>query len=231
MKFLENISQTKSRMRKRIGIIATVKSDGSMSISGAYMHLVNYFGQPIIIDALDEKLHDVDLLILPGGSDVDSLRYGEKPSYHAQQPNHFMEWFDNNMLGKYIEKKTPIFGICRGFQTLNVHFGGKMVQNIHQKSSNPRNELIDELVFDERYVPLAFKITKKYEVNSLHHQGFYAAELGKGLAIVATNKHYGNVEAVCHKELPIVAVQWHPEEIYDQYSMMAIKQLLNENNI
>lgn len=213
-------------MRKRIGVVTTIKNDGTMSLSGPYVHFANHFGQLVVIDALDEKVHDVDLLILPGGSDVDSARYNNKPSYHAQQPNHFMEWFDKNMIDGYIKAGIPIFGICRGFQTLNVHFGGSLDQHINQKTSVLRNDLVDTLEFTSIVQKYNIR-NEKYEVNSLHHQGFNINQLGKDLFVLAINKNYQNVEAIIHKDLPIAAVQWHPEEIWDILSIKIIRSFLN----
>ena len=45
---------------------------------------------------------------------------------------------------------------------------------------------------------------------------------------LAKNTSYGNIEAIMHKELPIIAVQWHPEEMgNDPYSELLINHLLN----
>ena len=42
--------------------------------------------------------------------------------------------------------------------------------------------------------------------------------LGEALKSVCETKE-GEIEAIAHKTLPIFAVQWHPEEIYDEYSI------------
>ena len=46
------------------------------------------------------------------------------------------------------------------------------------------------------------------QVNSLHHQTVDV--VGAGLTVTATADD-GGVEGLEHNELPIVAVQWHPE--------------------
>ena len=49
---------------------------------------------------------------------------------------------------------------------------------------------------------------EKLEVNSLHHQSIKT--LGKHFSASATSND-GIVEGIEHSQLPIVAVQWHPE--------------------
>ena len=64
-----------------------------------------------------QKIEDLDLLVLPGGPDVDATRYlgkKDKVSFANQKPDPMREWFDLNMLPQYIESKIPIFGIKNG---------------------------------------------------------------------------------------------------------------------
>ena len=62
-----------------------------------------------------------------------------------------LEYFDTVMLQKYIDAGVPIFGICRGAQTMIAHFGGKLDQDYPQKYSSPnRGELVDTLKFTKK---------------------------------------------------------------------------------
>ena len=224
-------------MKHRIGIVTSKNQEsGVISIPAAYTNYFANFGTIVPIFALDDYINrDIDLLVLIGGSDVNPMRYGDKPHFHTQNPNIELEYFDMYVLPKYIEINMPIFGICRGFQTLNVNFGGKLSQHINQKTStNPsRTELVDKLIFTgtEASKIISEKINKDnkkvpLEVNSMHHQGVFMNQLGEGLIPIFTNSVYENVEAFKHYSKPIVGVQWHPEEIYDKYSYYEIQNLL-----
>jgi len=134
--------------QKQIGILVSRSIDGSISIPKAYAEFINGLNaniRPIFV--YDDNIYtDLDLLILPGGADVDPLRYNQKPYYYTQNPNIHYEYWDRFVLPTYIENRIPIFGICRGFQTLNVHYGGSLSQHISQAySSKSRDEEVDFL--------------------------------------------------------------------------------------
>lgn len=242
-------------MSKTIGIVTHITDPSgntpSFGLNAAYLQYFRQFGNIILIDSCNtDVIKGLDLLVLPGGRDVNPIRYGESPHVKTQNPDIQYEFFDEKVLPKYIKEKTPIFGICRGFQTLNVFFGGKINQDIWQDySGNERGKLVDTLCLNP-IQPVEIKEewingSKKWgdktltglhlKVNSLHHQGVFAKPKGKFEVTLsdefyqlAYNLNYGNTEAICHKKLPIIAVQWHPEEMMvDIYSELLINRLLN----
>jgi putative glutamine amidotransferase len=182
------------------------------------MNLASMFGEVHVLTP-DTPIMDLDLLILPGGEDVKPEAYDQKPGYMAGNNNPMLEEFDAMKLSAYIDKHTPIFGICRGLQTLNVNFGGTICQHIYKHPTNSREDG-GELVHK-----VTGKGIKTFEVNSRHHQAI--GLLGRGLEAILYCKEDRYIESIKHKELPIIAVQWHPEDILDEYSMNAIKSLLN----
>lgn len=206
-----------------------------MSLSAAYSNFIAHFGKIVPISAYDDHVHNIDLLIIPGGADVDPSRYGKRPIWQSGNPNIQLEDWDKYMLRQYINAGIPIFGICRGFQTLNVHFGGTLTQDIGQDYSETRDKLVDILTPINNNFENLFKYFNndtakafKLKVNSLHHQGITTNDiLGVGIKPVYTNSVFNNVEAFYVENKPIVAVQWHPEEIYDDFSLNVIKHLLD----
>jgi len=232
---------------KLIGIVATpINKSDRMGLNKVYIEYFKKFGSVILIDATSDYLHtNLDLLVIPGGADVDTARYDEKPGFYTQRPNIYAEWFDNNMYDQYVEAGVPIFGICRGLQTTAVKFGAKLGQHIYQEySSKHRGELVDKILLDldtlkalgieiPRRLGLDKKTKEKYiEVNSLHHQGLMLRDVeDKNLPLhyVGINKDYpSNIEAIVHKSLPIAAVQWHPEELdSSQFSDNLINWLMD----
>lgn len=211
-----------------------------MGISREYYEYFSYFGDVIIVPNSDTII-PVDLLVLPGGADVSTTRYNPSRLYsYGSQPNRFMEHFDVYILPKYIDalqKKEigAIFGICRGLQTLNVHFGGTLYQHLLDEPMNKefeREKLTQKgLVIDAPH----YRGAKKVEFNSMHHQSI--RDLGDGLVpmILSENRTravenftpFSVVEAIRHETLPIMGVQYHPEEIYDDFAYQTINYLLN----
>lgn len=116
----------------------------------------------------------------------------------------------------------PVFGICRGFQEMNVAFGGTLVQKLQEQPGmlDHRENYADPL--DLQYGP-AHEVelaeggvlhgltgARRIQVNSLHSQG--VGRLGKGL-LAEARADDGLVEAFRVEGAPAfaLAVQWHPE--------------------
>jgi len=195
-------------------------------------------GDVVLINSRSETINtDISLLILIGGADVYPLSYNQKPGIKTGQPNIDLEWFDMVMLPQYVqraaENKLAIFGICRGFQTLNVHFGGTLIQDINQAySSKDRSELVDDIVCvnSQAYEFRNFenKRVLEFKANSLHHQGLYLPQLSEQFWAIGKNKKYDNIEVMIHKELPIAGMQGHVEETYCYHMKRLIMSLLNK---
>jgi len=100
----------------RIGIVGHMLPNGtSVGVSLPYLTYFTKFGNVIIVNPVAILVEEnLDLLVIPGGPDVSTIRYlgkGDKHSFFNQKPDQAREWFDVNMLPKYIEKRIPIFGI------------------------------------------------------------------------------------------------------------------------
>ena len=219
---------------KKIGILNNV-FERSTGVSKVYLEYFKQFGKVVTIDWDDDEVKDIDLLVLPGGADVSTFRYNQKPDYNTGVPNIFFEWFDQFMLPEYIKVGIPIFGICRGMQTLNVVFGGSLHQHIHQEySTKSRAEEVHSVKLNRdpsviNYIKNIGYDMNNFKINSLHHQA--VDEVGSGFKVVYTHSgNINNVESIYHTELPIIGVQWHPEEmVSDEYSEKAIMYLLHTN--
>lgn len=219
---------------KKIGIVGWNIGDNSFGATKAYLNFLNTFGNVQILTPQQDIVEDLDLLVLPGGRDVNPLRYGGIPDWYNSEPNSLLEYFDQHKLPQYIEAGVPVFGICRGFQTLNVYFGGSLTQNyVHEQSTKHRGELAHEVRivnFEpvEDYNSKGKKIvTDRLKVNSLHHQVIFEENLSEVLIPVLQHSTDDVVEGFIHNSLPIAGVQYHPEEIFDAFSNKIINDLLN----
>ncbi len=121
-----------------------------------------------------------------------------------------------------IAQGLPLFAICRGFQELNVAYGGELHSKLHEQGSYIEHREEKDSRLDERYEAVhkvnllaggklhSMLQSDSIEVNSLHEQGIRRA--GEGL-IVEGLAEDGLVEAVSVKDSHsfAIGVQWHPE--------------------
>ena len=204
-------------MSKQIGIVGWRTGDNSFGTTIPYLEFISKFGTPVILHP-DTEVKDLDLLILPGGPDIDHTRYRKDYiSLYVQKPCPVREHFDKYRLSEYIKRKTPIFGICRGMQSLAVFFKASLHQEMYHETSDDktRYELVHNILITgecQRILKLSFN---KVKVNSLHHQAIIRNTLPEELSVIAVylGKLDNTVEAIAHTKLPIAGVQYHPEEL------------------
>jgi putative glutamine amidotransferase len=210
---------------KTIGIPIWKTGDNSWGVTTPYLHFLSQFGQ---VEMITQRtgIVDVDLLVLPGGMDLNPRSYGEVPGFYTGNTDVVKQFFFDENLYHYISVGIPIFSICLGFQAINVHFGGTLVQhcNFPYTERFEQKELLRlSLEGDDRSL---VKNLHGYKVNSLHHQGVFDTTLGQDLVPLAYSQEHGNIEAFRHKTLPIYGVQFHSEEIHDELSRNIIHKLL-----
>jgi putative glutamine amidotransferase len=116
----------------------------------------------------------------------------------------------------------PVLGLCRGFQEMNVAFGGTLHQKVqdvpgfldHREDKQQPLEVQYAPVHDVELVPggelARLAGATRVRVNSLHAQG--VDRLGEGLEVEARAPD-GLIEAFRVSGAPAFAlgVQWHPE--------------------
>jgi putative glutamine amidotransferase len=180
---------------------------------------------PAMGDALDlEVLLDVASGIFLSGSpsNVGAALYGEA----VTQPQHPQDALRDDLTLPLIRaallRGLPIFGVCRGFQEINVALGGTLYQAVHDEPLLNRHIALQANNADELYgythsvniAPqgLLQQIVGKphMTVNSVHGQGI--KQLAIGLTSQATAPD-GLIEAFTIDSHPSfgLAVQWHPE--------------------
>lgn len=148
-----------------------------------------------------------DALLLPGGGDLEPWRYGrENTASRGLEPERDEAEF--LLLQAFTAAGKPVLGVCRGLQTVNVFFGGTLVQDVPGHGAWAKGDRVHGV--GTAPSPLRALCGERLAVNSAHHQA--ADRLGSGLR-AAQWAEDGVVEALCHRRLPVWAVQWHPERL------------------
>lgn len=188
---------------------------------------VSYFrdggARVILLPSLSPLLSDdwnfLDGIVLSGsGPDIPPSFYKEEKTW---LPGNWMAEervnFEFSLLGLSERKGIPLFGICGGFQAMNVFRGGTLVQDLptmrpegvaHQESNHP-------VTLGQHWGRLAVNegenLNNEVLVNSFHHQG--VNRLGEGLEVEAVSDD-SLVEGFRDPDHPFFAgVQWHPERM------------------
>jgi putative glutamine amidotransferase len=221
--------------KKVIGIPGWRSYDGDSFGAGTnHLDFISTFGNPRIIMPWEGKVK-VDLLYLPGGLDLAPTTYGAVPRFKTTNHDVFKEFFYRERLSKYINN-TPIFGVCLGMQMLSVYFGSKLTQNLifHEQSDARWQTAHSVTVINPQHQDNGEEEEQEFEVNSHHHQCVLKSQLSEELTPLCKADADGEpfidaddyiVEAFRHNTLPIVGVQWHPEELYDDFSLDMIPTL------
>lgn len=201
------------------------------AVPSQYLEAVLYGAKatPLVLPALgnaldlDSLLDRVDGVLLTGSrSNVHPSLYGVEPAARYEPYDEARDATTLPLIRKAIARGVPLFAICRGYQELNVAFGGTLHTEIQDFDGRMDHRAPDSTDPDQRYAirhPVRVvadscigRILGEDEVavNSLHRQGI--AEMSPRLVIEATAPD-GTIEAVRVGDAPgfAVGVQWHPE--------------------
>ncbi len=188
--------------------------------AGAIPFLIPALGEAL---DLDEILAHVDGILFTGSpSNVEPHRYEGPASAPGTLHDPDRDATTLPLIPKAVASGVPVLGICRGFQEMNVAFGGTLHQKVHEVTGLLDHRDDESLPLEEQYGPAHEVIlepngllrrlagTDRVRVNSLHSQG--VDRLGSRLAVEARAPD-GLIEAFRVKAAPrfAVAVQWHPE--------------------
>lgn len=183
-----------------------------------YVDAVTAAGAEAIAKYLPDISTNYDGLILCGGNDIDPKYYhqGLNGSVNIDTQRDTVEFA---LLKAFVDAGKPILGICRGYQLINVFFGGTLHQDIPEKHLHINHQ---DLAAAQCIADIVHGITAKensilhklygptFVVNSSHHQAI--DRLGDGLIATAYwNDTY--IEAFEHSSRQIYGVQWHPERM------------------
>lgn len=173
-------------------------------------------------DAL-EALDRLDGLLLTGSpSNVEPRQYQGEPSKPGTLHDPERDQVSLALIPAAVKAGLPMMAICRGFQEMNVAFGGSLHQAVHELPGFQVHREDPGQPLDQQYGPshevrftpggMLERITGRQVamVNSVHSQG--VDRLGDGLDVEAVAPD-GLIEAIVVRDAPgfTLGVQWHPE--------------------
>jgi putative glutamine amidotransferase len=183
---------------------------------------------PVLIPALgaanlDETLARLDGILLTGSpSNVEPSRYAGPASDPDTLHDPHRDATTLPLIPRAIEAGLPLFAVCRGFQEMNVAFGGTLWPKVQDVPGMADHREDKAQPLEQQYAPAhevelvrggylnSLAGTHTVMVNSLHAQG--VRQLGRDLEIEAHARD-GLIEAFRVRTAPgfALAVQWHPE--------------------
>jgi putative glutamine amidotransferase len=197
-----------------------------LTIAGALPLLIPSLGDEL---GLSELVDQLDGLLFSGSpSNIEPHHYGGEPSREGTLHDPARDATTLSLIPRAIAAGVPVLGICRGFQEMNVAFGGTLWQHVAEQPGLLVHHEDPSQPLDLQYAP-AHGVTlvagglleriaagrRQLRVNSVHHQG--VRELAPGL-VAEAHAEDGLVEAfrVGGARRFALAVQWHPEWKADQ---------------
>lgn len=220
--------------RPLVGVIACrreVEGHPAHMVTDKYLSALRAYGlEPVVLPVWERDeggdiallLARLDGLVLTGSyTNVLPRRYGAEREPENTRDDRDRDAAALAWVPVALDLGVPLLGICRGFQELNVAFGGSLHQAVqkvpgrldHREPAGDR-ETQYAPSHDLEILPggrLAALYPERHaRVNSLHQQGI--ERLGEGLTAEAVAPD-GLIEAVSVTDAPTfaLAVQWHPE--------------------
>jgi putative glutamine amidotransferase len=156
-------------------------------------------------------------LLLPGGPDVDPLRYGQDLD-PSTEPDTESDQIEFALAEWALDKGVPLLAICRGVQVLNVALGGTLIQDLPQHAPSPdpeqprsRDEVAHTLRLDPSSRLRQIVGADEIQVNSMHHQGIDRLASGLVASAWAPDGLVEGVEVTGQRF--VIGIQYHPEEL------------------
>lgn len=180
--------------------------------AGAIAVVVPPLGDGATLADAQALLARLDGLILAGGADVESSRYGAEPHELSQEPRRDRD-AGELLLATAARGTLPVLGVCRGMQVMVVAAGGQLEQHLpdrlghldHGPAPGTYGARVVETTPDSQLHSL---LGATIEVNCYHHQGVRTHPTYDAAAYSTD----GVVEAIEDPEPGFhLGVQWHPE--------------------
>lgn len=236
-----NSDFTKREQRPVIGITGNYENQKCTIAEGYYQSVLQAGGIPVIIPPfripnvngkkvlhdLEDYLDSLDGILFSGGGDINPLLLGEQPilQLHSVCPERDEQELLLARLAA--DRQIPILGICKGIQVITAALGGELYQDIYSQAEGvsikhsqdmPREDASHTIQIDADTMLHEVFQQDEIAVNSFHHQAVKSAAPGMRVSARSTDGVIEAVESTEYKS--ILAVQWHPECLQDDYANM-----------
>lgn len=219
--------------KKIIGISPRFWSNDTQEFVRVSTHYIKQLQRddiiPLIIvetPNLENILLMCDAFLIIGGDDINPVYYGENNDLNLSKGIHaLMDEVDKQIMEHAVKYTKPVFGICRGIQSIAAFLDGKLSQDLaYDNLSHP---LIEEHLHTVKKVSnfgLCQYLPDEFLVNSYHHQA--VSIVPTDFEILLMNGDV--IEAIEHKNLPIFGVQWHPERYPSEETRIIFDYFFNK---
>ncbi len=173
--------------------------------------------------SVDELLETCDGFLLTGGRpNVHPEEYGEHATAAHGDFDRCRDAITLPLVRACVERGQPFFGICRGFQEVNVAMGGTLYPEIRDLPGRMNHRMPPNGTLEEKF---AIRHAVHFDEGGKFHKVLGATDVmtntlhGQGIktpgtrVVVEGHADDGTPEAVYIQDAPgfTLSVQWHPE--------------------
>ncbi|NDW52013.1 gamma-glutamyl-gamma-aminobutyrate hydrolase family protein [Aliiroseovarius sp. PrR006] len=171
---------------------------------------------------VDELLETCDGFLFTGGRpNVHPEEYGEDETEAHGEFDRCRDAITLPLIRACVDRGQPFFGICRGFQEVNVAMGGSLYPEIRELPGRMNHRMPPDGTLDEKFAirhdvhfdkggVFCDLLGETVRTNTLHGQGI---KTSGPRVIIEGHADDGTPEAIVIKDAPgfTLSVQWHPE--------------------
>lgn len=171
---------------------------------------------------VDELLETCDGFLFTGGRpNVHPAEYGEDETEAHGEFDRCRDAVTLPLIRACVDRGQPFFGICRGFQEVNVAMGGSLYPEIRELPGRMNHRMPPDGTIEEKFAirhdvhfdkggVFCDLLGETVRTNTLHGQGI---KTSGPRVIIEGHADDGTPEAIVIKDAPgfTLSVQWHPE--------------------
>ncbi|MEM7020349.1 MAG: gamma-glutamyl-gamma-aminobutyrate hydrolase family protein, partial [Pseudomonadota bacterium] len=183
----------------------------------------------LLVDYQDSFVHTLANYLRQTGAEVTTMRYGFSAEILREVspdlmvlspgPGRPVDFNISDTVQMGVDQEVPMFGVCLGLQGLVEHFGGRLGVLDYPMHGKPSEiKVTGGLMFGG--LPSQFKVGRYHSLHAL------SARIPEDFEVTAVTDD-DVVMAVEHTELPIWAVQFHPESILSLEGSVGLKLINN----
>lgn len=202
-------------MRYRPVVAITGPRKGGFSRFFIAMSVFLAGGWPrMVVPGNEQSSIHFDALIISGGDDLNYALFENETCELDDIIDSSRDALEYALLHEAVMERKPVLGICRGYQLINVFFGGSLMKDIRRFGQKVRYSPLawKPIEINEKSCLAEITGTGRLKINTLHHQA--VEEPAPGFEVCAEDNR-GIIQSIRYKHsLDIYGVQWHPEYLF-----------------